>query len=119
MEFYLIENQPDLLHRIIKKHIRLLLQHCPVLLVSLHPVLASTYCKIEIRAHKPRLHALIVMEDYNPFSCALYIIHVFLASENSLRWVCTLRLLYTERKCNFMTIKLFSLALALSNLKKG
>ena len=48
-----------------------------LLLVSLHPLLATIYCEIEIRAHKPRLSALIVMKEcYQFFSkrCTLYLL---------------------------------------------
>ena len=54
--------------------------HCYT--VSLHPVLTATCCEIEIRAHNPRLHAPIVMKYCNNFfTCALYIILVFSATE--------------------------------------
>ena len=49
--------------------------HC--YLFSLHPLLTTIYCEIDIRAHKPRLPALIAMKEcYQFFSkrCTLYLL---------------------------------------------
>ena len=43
-----------------------------LLLVPLHPVLKTIYLEIEIRAHKPRLPALIVMKDCYQFFFLIY-----------------------------------------------
>ena len=54
-----------------------LYQNVALLLVSLHPLLTTIYCEIEIRAHKPRLPALIAMKEcYQFFSkrCTLYLL---------------------------------------------
>ena len=83
-------------------------QYCTKMLhCYLRPLLTVIYCEIEIRAHKPRLPALIAMKEcYQFFSkqCTLYLLpeHV-----KMLHWlhVC---FLYTEWKlCNFMAIKSF------------
>ena len=44
-----------------------LYQNVALLLVSLHPLLTTIYCEIEIRAHKPRLPALIAMKECYQF----------------------------------------------------
>ena len=54
-----------------------LYQNVALLLVSLHPLLTTIYCEMEIRAHKPRLPALIAMKEcYQFFSkqCTLYLL---------------------------------------------
>ena len=51
-----------------------LYQNVALFLVPLYPVLTTVYLEIEIRAHKARLPALIVMKDcYRFFSS--YIVH--------------------------------------------
>ena len=54
-----------------------LYQNVALLLVSLHPLLTAIYCEIEIRAHKPRLPALIAMKECYQFlskRCTLYLL---------------------------------------------
>ena len=47
-------------------------RHVALWLVPLHPVLKTIYLEIEIRVHKPRLPALIVMKDFYPFFFLIY-----------------------------------------------
>ena len=54
-----------------------LYQNVALLLVSLHPLLTTIYCEIEIRAHKPWLPALTALKEcYQFFSkrCTLYLL---------------------------------------------
>ena len=49
-----------------------LYRNVALLLVPLHPVLKIIYLEIEIRAHKPRLPALIAMKDFYQFFFLIY-----------------------------------------------
>ena len=49
-----------------------LYRNVALLLVPLHPVLKTIYLEIDIRAHKPRLPALIVMKDCYQFFFLIY-----------------------------------------------
>ena len=84
-----------------------LYQNFALLLVSLHPLLTSIYCEIEIRAHKPRLPALIAMKECYQFSQNGVHCTCFLSIRKCcIGYMCVV--LYTEWKlCNFMAIKSF------------
>ena len=63
--YYVITDPIEVCHKMLRCY-----------LISLHPVLKIIYCEIEIRAHKQRLPAVIIMKDYHQCSlCVHNIIH--------------------------------------------
>ena len=74
-----------------------LYRNVALLLVPLHPVLKTIYLEIEVRAHKPRLPALIVMKDcYQFFFLDILYIYLPSASENCVMVTCVLFCILNE-----------------------
>ena len=70
---------------------------CCTVTRSLHPVLTTIYLAIEIRAHKPRLPALIVMKDcYQFFFLDTLYIYLPSANENCVMVTCVLFCILNE-----------------------
>ena len=69
---------------------------CCTVTRSLHPVLPTIYLAIEIRDHKPRFPALIVMKDCYHFFLDTLFIYLPSANENSIMVTCVLFCILNE-----------------------